>query len=305
LGHSVNLYYQKTSGVLRYNAEYLELSDDYNPNDLAYLGYANERVFSAGFSINRQTPYKNNLKSSYSLGASYARLYNPNAFTNLSIDLNSFVLKKYWFAYGFNASLKPTGEDDYFEPRVFDFISYYHRPSSVSFGGFISTDYSKAFAIDASANFTKFNQAGRYIANFSTSLRLLFNDHISVFPTINYTYRQDDEGRIYTSDASQGYDQLASTGYNTKGESLHNNSTGFFNIDANFVWRFVPGSTISIFYTQNNNNIKFGNARDGNYFNGIEYILASNRNINTGVKILYFLDYWNLRKALRQKKNKL
>jgi hypothetical protein len=361
LGHSINLYYLKTAGVLRYNFEYSDLSDDYNPNDLAYLTNANQCIFSAGISINRQTPHKNNLKASYSLDANFARLYKPDAFTNFSIDFNSFVLKKSWFAYGFNASLKPFGEDDYFEPRVFDFITYYHRPGSASFGGFISTDYSKPVAADVSGKLSYFNQAGRYTASISTSLRFLINDHISLFPTIDYSFSQNDEGRIFTLFPSVGYEQLGSddvifgrrnihvvtpnifskfiindlfsftlrvyhfwnlleyseygkldktgslsktpyTGYDTTGESLHNNSAGFFNIDANFVWRFVPGSTLSLFYTQNNNDLKFGNERDGNYVNGIENILGSNRNINTGIKILYFLDYWNVKKALSEKK---
>ncbi len=361
LGHSFNVYYEKTAGILRYNANYTELSEDYNPNDLGFLSRANKRVVSAGISINRPKPHRNNLSANYNLSASFGRLYKPDAFTNFSIDFNSFVLKKYWFAYGFNASLKPVGEDDYFEPRVFDFITYYHRPASASFGGFISTDYSKPVAADVSGKLSYFNQAGRYIATISTSLRFLLNDHISLFPTIDYSYSQNDEGRIFASASGIGYEQLASgdvvfgrrnihsvtpnifskfvindlfsftlrvyhfwnlleyneygklektgslsktpyKGYDTTGESLHNNSAGFFNIDANFVWRFVPGSTLSLFYTQNNNDLKFGNERDGNYVNGIENILGSNRNINTGIKILYFLDYWNVKKALTEKK---
>lgn len=359
LGHTVNLYYERTSGILRYNASYTELSEDYNPNDLGFLIRSNKRQISAGVSINRQKPHRNNLNANYNLNVTYGKLYKPDAFTNFSIDFNSFVLKKYWFAYGIYAGLKPVGEDDYFEPRVSGFGTYYHRPASGSLGGFISTDYSKPVAVDVSGEVTVFNQKGRYIANMNTSLRLLINDHISVFPAIDYTYSQNDEGRIFASETAIGYEQLSSgdlvfgrrnvhavtpnifskfiindlfsftvrlyhywslieynelgnldksgslsqtpyTGYNSTGESLHDNSVGFFNIDANFVWRFVPGSTLSLFYLQNNNDFRTGNAREGNYFNGFSNILGNNQNINTGVKILYFLDYWNIKKAFKK-----
>lgn len=360
VGHSMNFNIGKSSGKYRASFGYAEISPKYNQNDLGFLSAPNFRRAIANFSINQQTPYKNKLKSSHEISFIQTRLMSPNMFTNFEIGLHSFVLTKGWLGYGMDAIITPLGEHNYFDPFVFDFKTYYNRPASINISGFISTDYSKPFAIDFHQSITKFDQAGRFNTSSNAEIRLLINSRFSIFPNLSYSFDQNDEGRIFADTRVVGNDKLANgdvifgsrnvhsvspnilskfilnealsftlrlyqfwslinyhsfgklnadgeltqtpyTGYDKDNNAIHDQSVSFISIDANFVWRFTPGSTLSLFYIQNSNAFNYGSDTEMNYIKGISGNAYNNRNINTGIKILYFLDYWSTKKYVGEK----
>ncbi|HMG16604.1 MAG TPA: DUF5916 domain-containing protein, partial [Saprospiraceae bacterium] len=348
LGYTGFLGLYKTAGIYRYAVSYLEETEDYDPNDLGFLYSPNQREIFGRFSLNYETPRGNNINSNHNFSFTYDRLYKPDKFTNLYMEVRSFVLTKSWFAYLLNIFSEPAGAHDYYEPRVFDFKTYYAVPASYGFGGFISTNYSKPLALDLNADITFFDQKERYVFNAGMQPRILLTDHLSIFPSLLYSYRNNDEGRIYTDNNSkgiesvnaddilfgrrnihtlspnilvrlifnealafnfrfyqnwnyikyQGYGKLETDGHLSptvyQGEAvdgtlLHDQSISFLSLDANFTWRFQPGSSLSLYYTQGRSLFKSGSQIGKGYFDNFGSLLEQNSNQTLGLKILYYL----------------
>ena len=85
------------------------------------------------------------------------------------------------------------------------------------------------------------------------------------------------------------------------GNLLHNSSfnlnsnqnVNFFNIDMVYTWEFAPGSFINVVWK--NAVYDFDNAVERNYFKNISNTLESDQNNNISFKIIYFLDYLQLK----------
>ena len=361
LGHTVSVNLNRTAGLYRYSIGYSERSDDYDPNDLGFLTFNNLREVYAKFSINNKTPHGNKIFSTHTLNTVYDRLYNPDNFTYFLIDFRSFFLTKSWFAYQWNIFSRPIGSHDYYEPRVLDFKRYYNVPASAGLGGLISTNYSKPFALDLNADINFFDQKDRYVLNIAMQPRILINDHLSIFPSMNYSYRNNDEGRIfiYTNAVGiggvestdllfgrrnvsifspniliryifnesltfnyrfyqnwnfikyNGFNKLAPNGnlsYTSyegttlDGISLHDQSISFLSMDANLTWRFQPGSSLSLFYTQGKSLFKSASEIGTGYFNNFGSLWDQNANQTLGLKVLYYLDYVTAKRFLVKSK---
>ncbi len=83
---------------------------------------------------------------------------------------------------------------------------------------------------------------------------------------------------------------LSNTSYNRPVDQNYN----AFNVDMVYSWRFAPGSEINIVWK--NAISTFGNAVVTNYFKNIDNTLAASQNNSLSFKILYFLDYLQLKK---------
>lgn len=73
-----------------------------------------------------------------------------------------------------------------------------------------------------------------------------------------------------------------------------NRNVNFFNIDMVYTWQFAPGSFLNIVWknaTQHNTN-----KVENGYFKNLGNTLDSDNNNNLSLKVIYFLDYLNLKK---------
>jgi len=352
-GHNANASIAKMAGKYRWSASYLAQTPNYDINDLGIQFRSNIQSFRASASINKQLPHGPYIRGNKSLYILHERLFDPNTFNSLTIGGDGFQLLKSWFAYGYNFRIKPLGEHDYFEPRLFDFRTYYFRPASINTGVWISTDYSKPVAVDAGVDFTGFKQNERYIANAYARFRLNLNDKLSIFPEVNVNYSNNDEGRIsifswapnsqnfpsggllfarrnvltirpriiakYLFNEELGFimryshnwsyvkhnsfwrliepdgngktGKLASTNYGVDFNgvsSLHDYLFRFYTIDLNLIYRFRPGSSISLFFTNTTSSSNF--SESPNYFSGPSVIYGLQGNVNFGLKFLFFID---------------
>ena len=356
-GHSIAVELSKTAGIFRFYTTVVEETDTYDPNDLGFLTSNNERQIFGGVSINNETPHGNNIRSIHRLNFIYDQLYKQGSWTNLRFDASSFFLKKSFLGLYFSLVVEPLGSHNYYEPRVLDFKTYYAEPASARIEGLISTSYSKPVAIDFDAQLQMYDQKERYILNLSLNPRLLINDHLSIFPSFDFSYRNNDEGRITTNtlDAGiegvgendllfgkrnvyifspnihakyifdeklsfnfrlyqnwnylnySGFGKLESNGtlgettYQGRSEngiSLHNSTVSFFTMDVNLVWRFQPGSSLNLFYNQGRSLFNIQQSELGGYFDNFSQLLDQNSNQTLGLKVLYYLDYATVKKAL-------
>jgi hypothetical protein len=90
--------------------------------------------------------------------------------------------------------MEPVTTYDYYEPRVPG--RYYTYPTNYNFGGWLSTDYGKRWAIDVNSNFRTFNEDGRYRWNVSVSPRWRATDKILIVLDAGRYYWPGDVGFV-------------------------------------------------------------------------------------------------------------
>ncbi len=77
-----------------------------------------------------------------------------------------------------------------------------------------------------------------------------------------------------------------------------------FIFEAQFNWQFAPGSFINLLYKNNTSffeSIPYGITSGDNYFKNFGRTLEAPQNNNFSVRIIYFLDYLEMKKKLRKK----
>ena len=169
-------------------------SDTYNPNDLGFIFNNNE--ISTGVFLNYKIfkPFWKLVRYSAGLNVYYARLYNPNTFNSVSINLNTTATFRSYITVGVWAAFAPVETYDYFEARVAG--RYYLNPSSTNYGAWFSSDYRKKFALDGGANFRQYDDQGRTRFNYNISPRVRINDHLSFNYNFSVNDFKDDVGYV-------------------------------------------------------------------------------------------------------------
>lgn len=170
-GHSVSAGAGKQSGNFVFNANYIEQSDTYDPNDMGFLLFPNKRNVNTSVSYNIYKPFwkLNRFWSSFS--NNYERLYNPNVFTNASYWLSSGIQTKRFHSAGVNIGGLYTESYDYFEPRE-NMNFFFIRPVNFTTSGWISSNYQKPFALDLNFNYTNHDFEGWHDLGFAISPRV-------------------------------------------------------------------------------------------------------------------------------------
>jgi len=78
------------------------------------------------------------------------------------------------------------------------------------------------------------------------------------------------------------------------GIDLFDRNFNIFNIDAVYTWQFAPGSFINVVWKDqsflSDENVK------QSYFKNFDRTISEPQNNNLSIKIIYFLDYLNLKK---------
>jgi len=80
---------------------------------------------------------------------------------------------------------------------------------------------------------------------------------------------------------------------NAPAEIQHQNYNNFY-INAVYTWQFAPGSFLNIVWKDESST--FNRDIDYHYFKNFDRTLGSPQNNNLSVKVIYFLDYLDLKK---------
>jgi hypothetical protein len=78
----------------------------------------------------------------------------------------------------------------------------------------------------------------------------------------------------------------------------HNVNFNAFNIDMVFFWQFAPGSELNIVWK--NSLLKREDAVSPDYYENFRGSLNSPQNNMVSVKVLYYMDYANIRRSLKR-----
>ena len=177
-GFNTSLRAGKVSGKFQYFLQNVIKSDKYDPNDLGYQAYANELSYSGEAGYYQYTPQKGFLNYHYKVGFRYARLYKPNAFSDLHIYGESF----WWFRNFWDVTLTlgtfPEDQRDYF---VLNMPGKFVKRPAYSFAQVEgSTDSRKRLFFNYQFLIAKFNAPHKNYHIAEGGLRYRFSNRLSV-----------------------------------------------------------------------------------------------------------------------------
>lgn len=343
----------KSAGKVQWRYSGSLIDNKYNQNDLGFL--TNNNIFNNDFQITindfKRKKWlfgKMNInRLSHTFNATYSRIYQPFAYSNLTFSYNLFGFAKSFTAFGGNLQYQPFVAHDYFEPRTPG--RFLQVPQFGLLNAWISTNYNKKFAIDMNIALVKFNQAGRNNASYSVDPRFRIGSKTMLLPTFQLDILNNDVGFVYKDGLGnitvgrrriQTFEQVLAVshafnavmvfnfrlrhywstatynafydiqqdgsfgttsyvGFPTAGRSIKDISYNAFTIDAEFKWRFAPGSDLlivwknALFHSDPNSRI--------NFTDNLNFVYGAVPHQNSiSVKVLYFIDYQRVKAKIKR-----
>jgi len=333
-GYSHSLYFGKTSGRFNFRLGQDLTNDKFNSNDLGYFTFNNffDHNMWVGYRWIKPTTWYNSIFLNFN--AQYLRRHKPAAYKGANFNANvNGQLKNLWYA-GFFVGFEPE-YNDFYEPRnegrVFNgwasrFIGvFFETNNAKKYSAFSELLYvsrnlfnSKRYSID-------FNQKFRFSNKFSLShglelepqtdnvgfaafsgndiifgrrnrntientlaLKYNFNDKMGINTRIRHYWSKVDYKEFFTLLLNGDLEKN-----NVFNENVNQN-VNFFNIDMTYTWQFAPGSFIN--FVWKNAAFTYADFVEKNYFKNFSNTIDSDQNNNLSLKVIYFLDYLQLKK---------
>lgn len=334
-GYSHNIYFRKASGRFNFNISQNLTDSKFNSNDLGYFTFNNflDHSINAGYNWIKPTNWYNNIFLNFN--ARYSRRLMPAAYQNANIGFNvNSQLKNLW-RIGFLFGYEPKNNNFYeprVPGRVFKGWSDYYINISAETNE--SKKYSvnaELFYVSRSLfksklyNFS-FNQNFRFNHKFSVRHRLSLSperdnigfaaiDDVSndiIFGRRNRNTIENILGFKYNFNDRMGLNarirhywskvdykkyfillQNGELGDNNSFNSNENQNVNFFNIDMTYTWQFAPGSFLNIVWKNSITDFAYQIEKD--YFKNFSNTIDANQNNNLSLKVIYFLDYQQLK----------
>jgi hypothetical protein len=142
--------------------------------------------------------------------------------------------------------------------------------------------------IDETTDDIIFGRRGRNTVENILSLKYNFNDKMGINTKIRHYWSKVDYNEYFTL-LENGRLQT-NTSYNKN----ENQNVNFFNIDMIYTWQFAPGSFINIVWKNAANT--YENNIEERYLKNFKNTMEADQNNNFSFKVIYFLDYLNLKK---------
>ncbi|MEN9549348.1 MAG: hypothetical protein RIR12_1939 [Bacteroidota bacterium] len=338
LGHSLS--FGKTSGNFTFSIQQDLVNRYFNGNDIGYFTITNfiDHSASAGYSWIKPSKWYNNLNVNFNFYHSL-RLVSPAGFQGINLNLNANTQFKNLWRMGLMAGYEPKGTN-YYEPREEGryFRGWSNWYASVWMQTNDAKKYSlfaRILQVDRSLYNSKrtaliFENNYRFNSKLAVNLESVFvpqkrnvgyatkeagviifgrrdikqvENILSIKYSFNNKMNINTRMRHYWSQVQ--YDQyfnLLPNGTLQSNNSFagnQNNNINFFNVDMVYTWQFAPGSFLNAVWKNaafaGNQNVQY------NYFSNLKNTLQSDEINNFSLKVIYFIDYLQLRKQLRKK----
>lgn len=193
-GFSTDLEFAKVFGNTQYSIRHQYADSDYDINDLGLIFRNNFNNITGELTYEIFEPTDKFQSYRLSFSANYRRLAQPSTYTGLRLNADLFATNLNLDSFGFNLDFNPGKQFDYFEPRVDG--QFFITENFLNFGGFISSNYNRVFAIDLRANANTFFEDNResFSYRFNIEPRVRFNDYFFMVYEFNFDNRLDDRG---------------------------------------------------------------------------------------------------------------
>ena len=340
-GYSHSLSFSKTSGRFNFTVGQDLTNSKFNSNDLGYFTFTNFIDHNAwvGYRWIKPTTWYNSIYLNFN--AYYSRRLAPGTFQNANFNANvNGQLKNLWYV-GAMIGYEPK-YNDFYEPRVAGrmfrgwsnyFTSvWFESNSSKKYSAYSELMYVKRSLFNSEKyNFTLSN---RY--RFSNKLTISHRVNIapqnnntgfasingsevifgkrdikSVENILNFKYsfnaKMNINTRIRHYWSKVDYKEfftLQQDGSLQKNSSFNQNvnqNYNAFNIDAVFTWQYAPGSFINLVWK--NAAYDFNRIIDHGYFKNFNNTMNTDNNNNISLKVIYFLDYLQIKGLKKKNKN--
>lgn len=333
-GYSHILYFGKTSGRFNFNIEQDLTDSKFNSNDLGYFtnnNFLNHSLY-AGYRWVKPTSWYNNIYLNFN--ALYTQLYTPLTYQNSMVNFNANgQLKNLWQMGGILAYEPPT--NNFYEARVPGRVfrgwadwftdewiqsnnakkySIYAEVLYVARNFYHSRRYlfnfkqtyrfSKKFSVTQTTDLEPQTNNVGFAAINGPDVIFGLRDLSTVENTCFIKYSFNDR-MVFTTRIRHYWSKVSYKKYLTllQDGTLGDNSTytgnadqnyNTFTVDADYTWQFAPGSFLNLVW-KNNATTLDGIANYG-YFKNFNNTIASPQNNNLSIKIIYFLDYLDIKK---------
>ena len=306
----------------------------FDPSDMGFFTNNNFLDQNGTIHYNIYKPGKWYYKIATFMSLNYSRRYKPSAYQNLVLETGPYVQFKNLWSAEIYANWTAKGNDFYESrngglyksPGGVTIQTYLNsnRAKAYNAGGYLG--YSKRTMFDGKMYDLYFYQ------NFRLSDRLSFGTDFSYSPSYDFVswvnfngaqsvFSRYDRNTIENAvDAKYNFtnkmginlrarhywsDRRNKAFYNLQengslaayqGPELQNTDRNYnvFNIDLIYTWQFAPGSELSITYKNlSETNDSYLTKR---YFRNLDYILSGPQNNSLSIKMLYYVDYLDLRK---------
>ncbi len=194
IGHNFYNYVGKVQGVWTYGTWYYEKSNTFDPNDLGFIYNNNARGLGAELKWNRYKPKGRFLRKWATLNIEYEELYFPRLFSYFNSTGNYYFTFRNFMTCNVNATINPFGLVNHFESRQFGIPVNFDPNAQI--GGWISSDYSKPFALDVRANYSLYANGIQDLTSVSVSPRFQFSSRFFMVLTSQYEYYKNDFGWV-------------------------------------------------------------------------------------------------------------
>ncbi|AOW19403.1 DUF5916 domain-containing protein [Urechidicola croceus] len=191
----------KHAGKWQYEVGYQMADDSYDINDLGFLYFNNyeEVYWNGSYRIFEPTKKFNSYRFNTWGQLDYRQSDGAYTDNHFGIGFNATTVKQ--FSFGGNINGKVGNVYDYYEPRVEN--RFYKDNARVNFNAWISSDFSKKFAIDLYAFYgTRINESRNYRElNFEPRYR--FSDKLNIIYRFNIKYGTNEKGWVNELDNAE------------------------------------------------------------------------------------------------------
>jgi hypothetical protein len=311
----------------------------YDPSDMGF--FTNNNFFDNGavmhYNIYKPGKYYNKILTYFSIN--YSRMYKPAAFQNFHLEGGPYVQFKNLWSAEINFNWKPEGNDFYESrngqiyktPATYSIVLYVNpnKAKAYNFGG--NVQYTKQNLFSGKTYLAYLFQNLRLNDKFSLGLDLSYQpsyNYVSwvgtngtqpVFSKYNRNTVENSIDGKYSFTPKMGImarirhywsDRRNSAFYNLKtdgglsdyaGPAIKNADKNYnvFNVDLVYTWQFAPGSELSITYKDISESIVDYYTKK--YTRNLDNILSNPQNNSLSIKMLYYVDYLDLRKKHQKK----
>ncbi|MBK6992851.1 MAG: carbohydrate binding family 9 domain-containing protein [Chitinophagaceae bacterium] len=338
-GYSHNVFMGKTSGRFNFNIGQELTNKSFNSNDLGYFTFTNfvDHFAWMGYSWIKPTNWYNNFR--INANAYYSRRLNPGTYQNANFNINANGQLKNLWSVGSMIGYEPEN-NNFYEPRVAGkvfrgwsnyFTSiWFETNNAKKYKLYSELFYAKRNLFSSERYSFDFNQRYRFNNNLTISQGISLSpqrnnvgfaglegsevvfgkrDIKTIENTLNIKYSFNANMNINTRIRHYWSNVKYNDFFTLHNDgSLEENSTynenknqnlNFFNIDMVYTWQIAPGSFVNVVWK--NAVTDFRQITVDSYFKNLNNTMKIEDNNNISFKIIYFLDYLQLKNFKKKK----
>jgi hypothetical protein len=195
-GINTSIYAAETSGKFRYGGGAKYVSTNWDNNDLGinFQTHYHAVYSNASFRILKPTKFFNSFSIYNNIYTEFDNRTGRVQSASINLNNNFTTKKNDYFNYGFSST--PIKTYDFYEARSFNQSKFLTIPKSINFFTYISTNYTRKFAIDFNPSYGFHDQYKRVNYGILIIPRYRFSDKISLIYALNFSRQNNNIGYI-------------------------------------------------------------------------------------------------------------